>query len=162
MTNSTLQKNMIQAGAVFAGLAVIFGALAAHEMKNVLNDSDLAVFETAVKYNFYHALALLAIGYGARRLKENVGKTVFALFVVGIILFSGSLYLLATSKLWAEDRIEWLGAIAPLGGVSFVAGWFYLAFKGYKPSSSEETRSGKKVMEMQRRKPVQPKEEVNA
>lgn len=153
---------MIQAGAAFAGLAVIFGALAAHEMKNVLNDKDLAVFETAVRYNFYHALALLAIGYGARRLKENVGKAVFALFVVGIILFSGSLYLLATSKLWAEDRIEWLGAVAPLGGVSFVAGWFYLAFKGYKPSSSEETRSGKKVMEMQRRKPVQSKEEVNS
>lgn len=161
MTNSTLQRNMIQAGAAFAGVAVILGALGSHELKNVLNEADKLTFETAVKYHFYHALGLLAIGYGARRLKDNVGKTVFTLFVVGIILFSGSLYLLSTSKLWAEDRIEWLGAIAPLGGVSLVAGWFYLALKGYKPSSSEETRSGRKVMEMQRRKPVDTKQEVN-
>jgi uncharacterized membrane protein YgdD (TMEM256/DUF423 family) len=152
MTNSTLQKNMIQAGAGFAALAVALGALAAHELKPLLDDYDKGIFEKAVQYNFYHALGLLAMGFGARRIKENIGKTVFYLMIAGIIFFSGSLYMLSTSKIWAAERVEWLGAIAPIGGVSFIAGWILLALKGYKPSSAEETRSGRKVMEMQRRK----------
>lgn len=152
MTNSTLQKTVIQTGAVFAGVAVVLGALASHELRPLLAEYDRSTFDKAVQYNFYHALALLCLGFGARRVKENVLKTVFPLLVIGIILFCGSLYLLSTSKLWAKERIEWLGAIAPIGGVSFIVGWFYLAFKGYKPSSAEETRSARKVMEMQRRK----------
>jgi uncharacterized membrane protein YgdD (TMEM256/DUF423 family) len=155
MTNSTLQKNMLQVGASFAALAVIMGAFAAHELKPVLGNTDEFTFETGTKYQFYHSIALIALCFGMRRVKEEVMRAVFVLFVIGIILFSGSLYLLATSKLWGGgDRMDWIGAITPFGGIAFIAGWIYLAWKGYKPSSSEQSDSGNKIMRMQRRRTV--------
>lgn len=155
MTNSTLQKNMIQAGASFAALAVIMGAFAAHELKPLLGDTDEFTFETGTRYQFYHSIALVAIGFGMRRVRENVARTIFVLFVTGIILFSGSLYLVSTSRLWAAgDRVDWLGGVTPFGGLAFIAGWIYLAWKGYKPSSSEQSQSGNKIMRMHRRSSV--------
>lgn len=152
MTNSTLQKTMFQAGAAFAGLAILSGAFATHELRPLLTEVDESTYETAVKYHMYHALALVFLGLGIRRIKENVAKTVFTLFTIGIFLFSGSLYLLSTSIIWAEERIAWLGGVTPIGGVAFIIGWLYLAFKGYKPSTSEQSNSGNKILEMHRRK----------
>lgn len=150
MTNSTLQKQLIQAGAAFAGLAVIAGAFGAHAVKEKIDPLNLDIYNTAVEYQFYHAFALLVMGFGSRRLKEQAVKTSFTLFVIGIILFSGSLYLLSTSTIWAKERISWFGAITPVGGVSFVVGWAYLALKGYKPSSHSD--SAMKIQEMHKRK----------
>jgi len=150
MTNSTLQKQLFQMGASFAGLAVVAGAFGSHAIKEKLDSVNYDIYQTAVAYQFYHAFALFAIGLGMRRIKENVAKVVFTLFVLGVILFSGSLYLLSTSILWANARIGWFGMIAPVGGVSFVVGWAYLALIGFKPSSS--SHSAAQVQEMQRRK----------
>lgn len=151
MTNSTLQKQLIQAGAAFAALAVIAGAFGSHLIKAKLDNVHYDIYQTAVQYQFYHAIALFVIGIGIRRINDNVAKTVFALFVIGIILFSGSLYLLSTSLIWAKERIGWFAIIAPVGGVSFVVGWAYIVVRGFKPSTSSQTAN--KVQEMQRRKP---------
>lgn len=151
MTNSTLQKQFIQTGGAFAGLAVIIGAFGAHGLKDVLEPVNLDLYETGVKYQFYHALALLVLGFGLRRVKDDVAKVIFASFVIGIVLFSGSLYLLSTSRLWAEQKIRWFGGITPVGGVSFVIGWVYLVWKGYKQGT--QSQSAQKIQEMHRRKP---------
>lgn len=150
MTNSTLQKQLIQTGAAFAALAVTAGAFGSHAVKEKLDAVNYDIYQTAVEYQFYHALALFAIGVGMRRIKDNVAKVAFTLFVLGIIFFSGSLYLLSTSMIWAKERIGWFGVVAPVGGVSFVVGWAYLALMGFKPSTSSQ--SAEKVKEMQRRK----------
>lgn len=150
MTNSTLQKQLIQSGAAFAALAVIAGAFGSHAIKEKMDTVNYDIYQTAVEYQFYHALGLFAIGVGMRRIKDNVAKVAFTLFVLGIIFFSGSLYLLSTSMIWAKERIGWFGVVAPVGGVSFVVGWAYLAWMGFKPSTSSQ--SAEKVKEMQRRK----------
>jgi uncharacterized membrane protein YgdD (TMEM256/DUF423 family) len=112
-------------GGVSAFLAVALGAFGAHGLKNSLVPEMLAVFETGVRYQMYHALGLLAVGWACTRWP---GKTVAAsgwLFVAGTLLFCGSLYLLGLSG------IRWLGAVTPLGGVAFLAGWLCLAWAAW-------------------------------
>ena len=107
----------IQAGAVGMFLAVSLGAFAAHGLKARLTPEMLTVFETGVRYHVYHALALLALG--AARGPEKAGWC----FIAGIVVFSGSLYVLA---LTGEKR---LGMITPIGGLLFLAGWVLFALK---------------------------------
>ena len=113
---------MLIAGAALALLAVLAGAFAAHGLKATLDAQQLAVFETAARYQMYHAFALLVVG-GLSTLSQFprrlLGFAAFA-FSLGILLFSGSLYLLALSG------IRWLGAITPLGGTAFILGWLLL------------------------------------
>ncbi len=119
---SSFSRRVLIAGAAFALLAVLTGAFAAHGLKATLDTRQLALFETAARYQMYHAFALMIVG-GLSTLpqfsRRLLGFTVFA-FGLGILLFSGSLYLLALSGL------GWLGAITPLGGSAFVAGWLLL------------------------------------
>lgn len=108
----------IRLGALFAGLAVALGAFAAHGLKHHLDDYQLTIFETGVRYQMYHGLALLlcgALGTAGWR----TGKAAVA-FVAGIVLFSGSLYGLALVQ-W-----KWLGPVTPVGGVAFLIGWLLL------------------------------------
>lgn len=108
-------------GAVFAGLAVATGAFGAHALESRLDERMRQVWETAARYQMYHALALLAVAWIASRV-EHVSTTVAGwAFVVGIVVFSGSLYALALSG------IRWLGAITPIGGTGFLIGWIALA-----------------------------------
>jgi len=107
----------IQAGAVGMFLAVALGAFAAHGLKSRLTPDMQTIFETGVRYHVYHALALLALG--AARGPEKAGWC----FIAGIVVFSGSLYVLA---LTGEKR---LGMITPIGGVLFLAGWVLFALK---------------------------------
>lgn len=143
MTNHTLQKQLFQTGNFLAGLAVVLGAFGAHALKDSISESDIAVFETGVKYQFYHALALLLLAVFLRRMHEKTVKQVFLLFSFGIALFCASLYLLATRSLWIGDKLKWIGAITPVGGISFIFGWFLLALKGYKHSAGEESKSSR-------------------
>lgn len=108
----------LRAAALFGGLAVVLGAFGAHGLKDRLDANMLAIFETGVKYQFYHALALLALAFGPARLWQSglTGAAAWA-WIAGILIFSGSLYILSISG------IKWLGAITPLGGVAFIAGW---------------------------------------
>jgi len=107
-------------GAASGGLAVVAGAFGAHALRGRLAPDMLAVFETAARYQMYHALALLAAGWLAERSAVWAGRA-GTLFLTGTLLFCGSLYALALSG------VGWLGAITPFGGLAFIAGWICLA-----------------------------------
>jgi uncharacterized membrane protein YgdD (TMEM256/DUF423 family) len=111
----------------FGGLAVALGAFAAHGLKEswASQPERLAIFETAARYQMYHALALLAVAILVGRARTNrLLATAGAAFTVGILIFSGSLYALAFTQ------IKWLGAITPLGGLAFLIGWTSLVIAG--------------------------------
>jgi uncharacterized membrane protein YgdD (TMEM256/DUF423 family) len=107
-------------GALAALVAVALGAFGAHALRDRLAPDALAVFEVGVRYHMYHALALLAVA--AAHARWPAAAVAGWLFVAGIVVFSGSLYLLA----WSGAR--WLGAVTPLGGLAFLAGWLWLAW----------------------------------
>ncbi len=114
-------RRFLIAGAVNGGLAVLLGAFAAHVLKQRLNPDMLELFRTGVQYHVMHALALLAVGLvGRRQAPDRVLGLAGWSMLAGILLFSGSLYLLA----WTGAR--WLGAITPVGGIAFVVGWLAL------------------------------------
>ena len=116
-----LARRLTSPGAVAGLIAVGFGAFGAHGLRGRLTPDMLAVFETGVRYHMYHALALLLT---AALMPRVPGKAIVAagwLFVAGIVLFSGSLYLLAVTG------VTILGAVTPFGGVAFLAGWAALA-----------------------------------
>ena len=119
----------IRIGAIVGGLGVIAGAFGAHGLEGKLDARALDVFETAAKYQLYHAPALIAVGLLALigrggRAREVAGWS----FLVGTLIFSGTLYALALTG------IRWLGAITPIGGVALIVGWFLLAASAGSPS----------------------------
>jgi uncharacterized membrane protein YgdD (TMEM256/DUF423 family) len=110
---------LVVAGALNGAIAVAAGAFGAHALKERLEPRALEVFETAARYQMYHALAMLLCAL-------LVAKTAGWIFQIGIILFSGSLYALALTD------VKMLGAITPFGGLGFLAGWGYLAWSAWK------------------------------
>ncbi len=113
---------MLVLGALGGFLSVMLGAFAAHGLRSRLAPEMLAVFQTGVQYQFFHSLALLVTGLLAVQLGESAGlRWSGVLFLAGILLFSGSLYVLALSG------VKWLGAVTPFGGTCFLAGWLVLA-----------------------------------
>jgi uncharacterized membrane protein YgdD (TMEM256/DUF423 family) len=121
-------------GAGFALLAVVLGAFAAHGLKAVLDAQQLVLFETASRYQMYHALALLVVGVMLTnpRLSRSLLQLAALAFILGIILFSGSLYLLALIG------VSWLGAITPLGGIAFLLGWLMMMVAALKSARKND------------------------
>ena len=117
-------KHFFALGAILAGLSVMAGAFGAHALKSRIEPDLLAIFETATRYQIYHALGLILIAL-IREPSALIGVAGW-LFFAGILIFSGSLYILSLSG------IRWLGAITPIGGLAFIIGWLCLAigFKG--------------------------------
>jgi len=113
-------------GAVFAALAVAGGAFGAHSLKAILTPDLLIVFETAVRYQMYHALGLLLVGLIIDRSPYSTVRYAGWAFAFGIILFSGSLYLLSLSG------VRWWGAVTPIGGLCFLIGWGLLGWSVWK------------------------------
>lgn len=113
-------------GSLSAFIGVALGAFAAHALKSRLDADLLAIFEVGVRYQMYHALALLAVGWAHTRWPGAVLTTGGWLFVLGTVLFSGSLYALSLSGM------RWLGAITPFGGIAFLAGWLCLAWAAWR------------------------------
>ena len=113
-------------GSVSALVAVALGAFAAHGLKARLDAQMLAIFETGVRYQMYHALGLLAVAWAQTRWPGTPAIAAGWLFIAGTLLFSGSLYLLVLSG------TRWLGAVTPLGGLAFLAGWLCLAWAAAK------------------------------
>lgn len=108
-------------GCFFAAFGVAAGAFGAHGLKSILAPDMLAVYETAVRYQMYHSIGLIIVGILAKN--ENARARLAGwCFIVGIFLFSGSLYALTLTD------IRWFGAITPLGGIAFIAGWLFFAF----------------------------------
>ncbi len=116
--------NWSAAGAALLALAVMLGAFGAHGLRGKLDAYSMGVYEKAVFYHFIHALGLLVVPMLARldAIKPGQASLVCALLAAGILIFSGSLYLLAILGM------RWLGAITPLGGLSFIAAWIMLAW----------------------------------
>jgi uncharacterized membrane protein YgdD (TMEM256/DUF423 family) len=108
-------------GAVSAFVGVAVGAFGAHGLKNRLDAEALAVFEVGVRYQMYHAFALVAAAWAWARWPGTLAVAGGWLFVAGTLVFSGSLYALSLTG------VRWLGAITPLGGLAFLAGWLCLA-----------------------------------
>ncbi len=119
-------------GAVFAGLAVAAGAFGAHFLKATLTPDMLNAFETGVRYQMYHAVGLFLTGWAAAASEIRWFRWAGWLFVAGIVLFCGSLYLLSVTG------TRWLGAITPLGGLAFILGWGALARGIWKRHSAED------------------------
>jgi uncharacterized membrane protein YgdD (TMEM256/DUF423 family) len=115
-------RTLAALGVASGFIAVAAGAFGAHALRSRLTPDRLAIFETAVRYQMYHALALLAAAWVADRWQQVQPGWAGVLFAAGTLLFSGSLYALALTG------NRWLGAITPLGGVAFLAGWLLLAW----------------------------------
>jgi len=111
---------------ILGGLAVVFGAFGAHALKKLLNDDQLKSFETGVKYQMYHAIVLLIIGLNFS-IESTLEKYMVYSFMIGIILFSFSIYGLVISSAF-NKKLKFLGPITPLGGLLLVLGWFLLAY----------------------------------
>jgi len=124
---STMDKRSLGWGAGFLFLAVAFGAFGAHALKAVLNTDQLGQWHTAVQYQFYHGLGLMFLALAGGQLPSRSVRAVRTLFVAGVWLFCGSIYLLSTRELLGlEAATSLLGPITPLGGLCFLGGWIVL------------------------------------
>lgn len=116
-------RQLIVIGAVFGFLGVGLGAFGAHMLKEKLTPDLFDIFEVGVRYHMYHALAIVAAGLAVAHWPGSGVGLAGWLFAAGIVVFSGSLYVLALTG------TRWLGAITPIGGVAFLAGWAILAYR---------------------------------
>ena len=116
-----MKRKLIITAAILGMIAIILGAFGAHALKKVLSIEQIVTFETGVRYQMYHALFLLFIGL-LDNVTEKTKKTIFFLVVFGVILFSGSIYLLATNDLTAFD-FKSIGFLTPIGGLLLIMAW---------------------------------------
>ena len=114
-------RTIVGIGAVLAGLGVVLGAFAAHSLKANISPYGMGVFETGARYQMYHSLAILVLGSLARGGHSRLLNISAHFFIIGILIFSGSLYLLALTE------VKWFGAITPIGGVTLIVAWALLA-----------------------------------
>lgn len=121
-----MERLYFAAGALSAFIGVGAGAFGAHGLKARITPDMLAVFEVGVRYQVYHAFALLVCAWAVTRWPGPLVPAAAMLFIAGTLVFSGSLYLLAVTG------VRWLGAITPLGGLAFLAGWLCLAAAAVK------------------------------
>jgi uncharacterized membrane protein YgdD (TMEM256/DUF423 family) len=121
-----MHKGFLKTAALLGALSVALGAFAAHTLKESISDYALEIFETAVKYQFYHVFALIAAGIIYKEFPNKLISWSGKLFIAGIVLFSGSLYVLAAIKAAVLPGYNWIGAITPVGGLCFIAGWIFL------------------------------------
>ena len=125
-----MNNKIITIAAFFGMTAIILGAFGAHALKKVLTIDQLATFETGVKYQMYHGLFLLFIGLNTQ-LGDKVKKTIFNLTILGVIFFSGSIYLLATDNL-NTFNFKLIGFITPIGGLLLIGSWGVLMWNFLK------------------------------
>lgn len=122
-----MHKKFLIAAALIGCIALLAGAFAAHGLKQILPPDVLQIFETAVRYQMYHVFALMATGILYQNFPGKLLQWAGRLFIAGIILFSGSLYVLCYIKYANVQGTLWLGAITPIGGGCFIAAWLLLA-----------------------------------
>lgn len=134
-------KKLITIGSLGA-IAVAFGALGAHFLKakvalGLMTIDQLNAFDTGVKYQMYHTIMLFALFLLAKHTNHKFINWAYNCFIIGIVMFSGSLYLLCTRTLFHTEWLTFLGPITPLGGLFFIAGWVLLAMLGLTKSTSK-------------------------
>ena len=121
-----MQKIFLILGTILAGLGVALGAFGAHGLKKIVPPETVSSYQTGVQYQMYHAFALLLVGILSERLSRSFINWSGAFLILGIILFSGSLYLLASLKAMNKVGVSGIGIITPIGGLMFLAGWIFL------------------------------------
>jgi uncharacterized membrane protein YgdD (TMEM256/DUF423 family) len=121
-----MSKTFLIIAAVLGALSVALGAFAAHGLKKVVPAETVATFETGVRYQFYHTFALLFVGLMLERMQSQWLTWAGYAFIIGIILFSGSLYLLTVLKATSTVGLKGIGIITPFGGLFFIAGWLLM------------------------------------
>ena len=123
---SKTDKKIVVTASLIGAITIVFGAFGAHGLKEIVNEESLNSFNTGVRYQMYHTLALLIIGLSSK-IPDSIKKWVFRFMISGIILFSGSIYVLSLKELLSTD-VSSIGFITPLGGFLFILGWLRLAF----------------------------------
>jgi uncharacterized membrane protein YgdD (TMEM256/DUF423 family) len=121
-----MQKSFLIIGTILAGLAVVLGAFGAHGLKKLVGPETISTYQTGVQYQMYHALALLILGVLYERLQNSLLNFAGIFFIGGVVLFSGSLYLLASLKAMNKVGTTGIGLITPIGGLLFIIGWILL------------------------------------
>ena len=125
-----MNKTIFRTGIVFGALAVILGAFGAHGLENLVDANAIQTFETGVRYQMYHAFLLLILA-NTNYVSEKGKRIIFYLITLGIILFSFSIFLLATNDLTSFD-FKKIGLLTPLGGALLILGWIVLGFRAFK------------------------------
>ncbi len=130
-----MQKQFLVFSGFSGAIAVAFGAMGAHFLKSKLDgisftETNLLTFETAVRYQMYHSIAILAVCLLSDKYKTKLLSKAGYCFMAGIVCFSGSLYFLSLGGLLGLTSIHWLGPITPIGGLFFIAGWVLLGMSG--------------------------------
>lgn len=131
-----MKIQMMITGSLLAAISVALGALAAHWLKANISLVSIQSFDTAVKYQMYHALAILIMVALPEKFHVKPYKYAYYAFLIGIFLFSGSIYLLSTREL-TQITWTWLGPLTPLGGLSFITGWILLSVAAYKANEKQ-------------------------
>ncbi|SHM26034.1 DUF423 domain-containing protein [Mucilaginibacter sp. OK098] len=126
-----MKKKIFITASILGALAVIAGAFAAHGLQGHLSVKDMQVWNTAVQYQFYHVFALLALSNLYRDNTKLINECYY-LFTLGIVFFSGSLYLLASRELLGWGWLHIIGPVTPLGGVLFIGGWITMGVAAFK------------------------------
>jgi uncharacterized membrane protein YgdD (TMEM256/DUF423 family) len=121
-----MHNNFIKSGALLGALSIILGAFGAHALKEIFTADILQVYETAVRYQMYHAFALLIVGILYKEFPNKKMQLAGNFFVAGVVLFAGSLYALCFIEYQHLSSLLWIGAITPLGGLCFIVGWLLL------------------------------------
>lgn len=136
-----MYNKLLGIAGIFGLLAVALGAFGAHGLNDVLLPNEKAVFETANRYHFYHTVMLVLVAILYARDESRMLRLAAFAFIDGIVLFSGSLYLLASKQLLGISTWTFLGPITPVGGVFFIIGWFILAWYGFQYATVQRFRT---------------------
>ena len=121
-----MTKTLLLSGLFFCGFSVLMGAFGAHVLKDKLSEYSMSIYDKAVFYQVFHAIGILVVSILGQLFNTPDFNTSGWFFIIGILLFSGSLFILSLTGM------KWLGAITPIGGVMFIVGWFLLFFKVLK------------------------------
>lgn len=132
-----MKKQFLVFGGFSGASAVALGAMAAHFLESkmqagLLTERNLHAFKTAAEYQMYHAIALIGIALLSEKVENEAIARAGYSFVIGTVLFSGSLYFLSTGSLMGLPALKWLGPVTPIGGLFFIIGWLFLAFAGLR------------------------------
>lgn len=122
-----MHKYYISIASFLGAITVALGAFGAHALKKLVPEQMLMVYDTAVRYQFYHVLALALVGILYKTYANKFVKNAGVFFLMGILFFSGSLYLLTYKAVVGSDGFGWVGPITPIGGLFFITGWILLA-----------------------------------
>jgi uncharacterized membrane protein YgdD (TMEM256/DUF423 family) len=131
-----VNKLFLVFGSIAGATAVIAGAMLAHQLKHQMPEEALEVYETAVRYQFYHVFALLATGILPERFHGSWMNLAGICFIAGVLLFCGSLYIISSMMSTGISVPPALGILTPLGGLGFILGWFFLSMAVLKGRSS--------------------------